>query len=215
MPFSRKGIFFVILLISSVNAQAQFFDSIGSSLSYRPALDFKLDSRNSFIAARLARIWGVKVGLDFNHTVKLGLGYNWLSNDINREFSIVNSRGEPETASAQFHFRYISAYGEYVFFRKHPWEVSVLVLVGYGRSHLSYFDQYWVHTETPSKGIILYEPYMTAEYRLFTYFGVGAGIGYRLAYSSDRFSRRQLNSPIYVLKVKAYLSDLYRDFVQK
>ncbi len=213
MPFLVKGFFFVLCFSNGGEARAQFFDSIQTAVKYPPRLEVKFDSRNSFIGSRYARIYGVKVGLDYNGTFNFGLGYNWLSSDVFSNMTITNSRGELEEVKAQYAFNYISPYAEYVFYKKEPWNISVSALLGFGRASFSYFDSYWVHTTTNPDLVVVYEPYMTARYRLFKYIGVGAGVGYRLALSEDKFSRNRLNSPIYVLKFRLYLVDLYKDLM--
>lgn len=213
MPFLVKGIFFVLWFVLAQNAYGQFFDSIQTSLEHPPRPEVKFDSRNSFIGARYARIYGIKAGLDYNGTFKFGLGYNWLSSDVFRTMSIRNSRGEVEEVKAQYTFNYLSPYAEYVFYKKEPWNISVSALLGFGRANYAYFDSYWVHTSTNPDFVMVYEPYMTARYRLFKYIGVGAGVGYRLAVSQDKFSKSRLNSPIYVIKLRLYLADLYRDLM--
>jgi len=214
MPFSLEGIFCLFLLLFSVSqsGHAQFFDAIEESLQHKATLDAKFDSRNSFIGARYARIFGVKLGLDYNDTFKAGIGYNWLSSDIYKTLTVTDFNiNESYDIRAQYHLSYFAPYAEYVFYQDDPWEISILVLVGGGWAKYSYWDRYWNHVTTDPEFVFLYEPYMTAQYRLFKYVGVGAGVGYRLAMSSDRFSRTRLNSPIYVLKLKIYASDIYRD----
>ena len=216
MPFVLKGIFFVLLFaLYSNNSNAQFFDAIATSIKSKPHLDFKFDSRNSFIGSKYARIYGLKLGFDFDETFKIGLGYNWLSSDLYRTHTVTNSKGDASTLQTQYKLGYFSPYAEYVFYNKDPWDISILVLVGGGYSHYTYWDEYWVHMQTERSFVFLYEPYMTAQYRLFSYFGIGAGVGYRLGYSGDKFSRTKLNSPIYVFKLKVYLSEFYTDIKDK
>lgn len=214
MPFITEGIFCLFFILSAGNniCCAQFFDAIDQSFHHKATLDAKFDSRNSFIGARYARIFGVKLGLDFNDTFKAGIGYNWLSSDIYKSLTVTDFIvNESYDVNAQYHLSYFAPYAEYVFYKEDPWEISILVLVGGGWSHYSYWDRYWNHINTDKKFVFLYEPYMTAQYKVMKYFGVGAGVGYRLAMSADKFSRTRLNSPIYVFKLKIYASDIYRD----
>lgn len=214
MPFNLKGIFFVLVLFycSSSSCNAQFFDAIETSLREKPKFDFKVDTRHSFISARVAKILGVKVGVSYANTTKFGLGYNYLWSKVKNERTIINSKNERESVNATFKFWYLSPYFEYVFYNEDPWEISILALVGGGTSHFKYQDKYGVNYSTDKSFVLLWEPYMTAQYRVLKYFGVGAGIGYRLPLSGDKFSRRQLISPIYVLKMKVYLQEILEEF---
>ena len=215
MPLFYKGIFFISILLLSFNCQAQFFDSIRTSLTYKPKLDVKLDSRNGFISASVARIIGLKVGLDYNKTFKIGAGYNFLFSDIKQNVAVVDHSGNRNTIQGEYRFQYLALYSEYVFYKNDPWEISILAHFGGGVSRIRYTDLSGNSSNTPSKFVLLYEPYMTAQYKFLKYFGVGAGVGYRLAYSSDQFSRRQLNSPIYVYKFKFFFAEFYQDVLKK
>jgi len=214
MPFYWKGIFCLCFLVVGFvhHGKSQFFDAIEESFNHKPKLDAKFDSRNSFIGAKYARIFGVKLGLDYNETFKVGIGYNWLSSDIHRDLTVTDfSSNESYSVNSQYHLSYFSPYAEYVFYKKDPWEISILVLVGGGFARYSYWDINWNRVVTDPSFVFLYEPYMTAQYRVMKYFGLGAGVGYRLAMSSDKFSRTRLNSPIYVFKLKIFASEIYED----
>ncbi len=210
MPFF-KGIFFTCVFMSALQVHGQFFEGIRASFNEQPVVDVKIDTRNSFIATRLARISGIKVGLDFGGKVRLGLGYNQLMSRI-RDKRIVAENGRREEVNYRYRFWYLSPYMEYTFLEKSPWEASILVLLGAGRSSFTYDDLNGLEVRTPGDFVFLYEPYMTGQYRVLKYLGLGAGVGYRLAYSKDRFSRNQLNSPIYVFKLKVYVAELYDNF---
>ena len=216
MPFI-KGIFFwlLILTVGGLSAQNDFISDIRLSLNENPTLDFRIDSRHSFITARVARIVGIKVGANFDHRVKIGLGYNMLWNDISQNRIISNSRDEVETVNANFHLSYISPYFEYSFYTQERWDISILALLGIGRSHFSYTDQFGKEYKTDPSTFVLWEPYMTAEYKLWKYFGVGAGVGYSLAFSQNAFTRRNLTSPIYVFKFKLYFNELFKDLKER
>jgi hypothetical protein len=211
MPFF-KGIFFVLYFFYALNSEAQidFISDIKSSFKEQPTLDFRIDSRHSFISARIARIVGLKVGANFGDKVKTGLGYNLLWNRVSEEREITNSQGQRESVNAYYRLGYFSPYFEYSFFTDIRWDISILALVGFGRSRFEYTDQYGKDFETDPSGVVLWEPYMTAEYKFWKYFGVGAGVGYRLAYSSNSFARQNLSSPIYVYKLKIYFDQLFK-----
>ncbi len=195
----------------SVSAQEEFIDDIKFSLQQKPSPDFRIDSRHSFVANRVARIFGVKAGLDYNEKVKLGLGFNFLWNDVQQQRVLTNELGDLDTLDATFKLNYFSPYFEYVFYRENNWQISVLGLVGVGKSRFDYTDNTGFEGSINNSWVFLWEPYMSAEYRVWKYLGIGAGVGYRLAYSSNTFTRSRLSSPIYILKLKVYMKDLLKD----
>lgn len=209
-PFYTKGFFFAVLLtLYFQNLQAQFFDSIYTSLKYKPKIDFRLDGKTSFIGSSYARISSIRLGVDFNKTFKLGIGYNWLSNDIHNYLAINNSRNEIELVHNQLKMEYISVYGEYVFFRDKKWEIAIQASLGGGFVYNTYWDKYWIHHEETNSLILVYEPHMMADYKIIRFLGIGGGVGFRLATSNYTVVSNQLNSPIYVYRLKIYIEELY------
>lgn len=213
MPLN-KGIFFALFFLFQINvaqAQKDFVEDIKFSLQQNPSPDFRVDSRHSFVANRIARILGIKAGLDYNQKVKIGLGFNFLWNEVEQERVLTNELGNLDTLNATFKLNYFSPYFEYVFYQEEKWQISVLGLVGVGKSRFDYTDNTGFKGSINNSWVFLWEPYMSAEYKIWKYVGVGAGVGYRLAYSSNAFTRSRLSSPIYILKLKVYLKDLLKD----
>lgn len=60
--------------------------------------------------------------------------------------------------------------------------------------------------------ILLYEPSMTVTYRFFRYFGVSAGLGYRLLLLGNKKIHETINSPTYSLGLNLFFGTIYKDF---
>lgn len=213
MPFIAKGIFFAFFSFLSIASysQADFFSSISDAIRSDPKLDFKIDSRNSFVGSRYARILGVKVGANYDDVFKVGIGYNMLLSEVRTNRMITNSAGQRELVSARFRMRYVSPYAEYNFYNESPFQLSILVLTGMGSSNFTYQDFYGVEYVTPKRINFIYEPYMLGEFKPFKYVGFGAGVGYRLIASGDKYTQRKVNSPIYVFNLKIYFDEIWDD----
>ncbi len=192
--------FLVLFLFVSVRySQAQFFDTISYSLKQKPQLDFKVDSRNSFISNRQARIFGVKVGLNFNKKVKIGIGYNWITSDVFR----------PSDKSF-LKYAYLSPYFEYVYYKQDKWWLSIPVQFGLGWARYQYNNN--SHT-SPTYFLLHYEPAMIGMYEPVRYLAVGGGVGYRLMLIGQKNLDNKLTAPIYIIKVKLYLDRFIRLFL--
>ncbi len=179
-------------------------DSLRNILKYKPAPVFKFDSRNSFIAGRSARIQGIKLGVSFNKTLSLGIGYNWLGQGFTERMVVNNTIVEVELK-----MRYIAPYIEYSFYKKGPWEVAVPVQLGFGKSFLQYKNG--EQKNIFSKGrIILYEPVMTVEYKILNLVGLGVGLGYRVMLKNNRAIDHRLTSPIYVLRARIIFDEIVK-----
>ena len=209
MLFNLRGIFFVLMCTCISRGQAQdytnFQEHIRESFRSKPGLDIRVDLRNSFITTRLAQVRGVKLGLDYNSTVKLGLSYNWLESDIIRK--VTDDQGN--AIGANLKYRYIAPYFEYAFYRKDPWEISIPVHLGLGLANYEYRQTQLVRL--PSRFILGYEPYMVARYVVLKYFGIGAGVGYRLVFIGNSALQENFNSPIYVFKFQLLLGRIWSD----
>lgn len=175
------------------------FDSIQASLQHKPSLYFNYGTRNSFITNQYAKVKDIKAGITFNKQFTLALGYSWLNSDFKSKLS--------NDVDANLKMRYFTPYMEYSFLEHNNIEVTIPVHLGLGWSF--YRD---VNKNNYNKSfIITYEPAMTATYRLFKYFGIGAGFGYRLMLIGNSSINENFNSPIYLLKAKLFFGDIYRD----
>ncbi|PLX11938.1 MAG: hypothetical protein C0594_03000 [Marinilabiliales bacterium] len=201
---------FIILLFYSFLVSSQQFDPARLSLKEKPGLLLKLDTRNSFVANRSARITGVKVGLNFDNVVKIGAGYNWLKSDISKDLYIADSHVILDTISARLKFRYLSYFAEYAFYRKGNWEFVIPVQLGFGNIFYQY-DLAASERNTKKQFSVIYETNLSGHYRFLKYFGIGVGIGYRIMLFGNKTHNTNFNSPIYILKLKVFLGDLAKD----
>lgn len=208
-----KGIFvYVVLFPFVLTAQTSepFIDSIINSFNYPPRLDLRLDARTSFITNNPARIVGVKLGVDFNDKVKVGIGYNWLRSTILNNEYINKGLGRTEIYT-RLVLRYFSPYFEYTYHNSPKLELSIPVMIGLGTSHytpLNVQDSPF-YTSNP-RMVVFYEPSSTGLYKPIKWFGIGFGIGYRLVFVGNRGLNQNFNSPIYVLRAKLLLGEIYR-----
>jgi hypothetical protein len=207
MLLLSRGIFFALLIFCYEFSQAQsdFVGEIKSSFKTKPKLDLRFDTRNSFITSRLAQVRGLKLGIDYEGKVKLGLSYNWLHSEIKRERSV-----NDQLVQSKLHYAYLAPYFEYAFYRKGPWEISVPIHLGLGWANYNWSLQ-GLSESSPYRFILSYEPYMTCRYTVLRYFGLGAGVGYRLVLIGNSDLGENLNSPIYVFKVQVLLGKIWAD----
>jgi hypothetical protein len=57
----------------------------------------------------------------------------------------------------------------------------------------------------------MYEPAMTVQYRFLRYFGVSAGLGYRLVFKNNEILKQQMSAPVYLVGLKIFFDDLWKD----
>lgn len=200
--------FFISILsffILSIQGRAQLFDSIRTSFDYKPKFLVKFDTRNSFISNQYAKIHGIKVGLSFNKTTNVGVGYHWMPKrsiapDLNNSNKI------------DLKFGYGVAFFDYNFYKSKHWSGEIPVQIGVGKAQ--YTDADLAITKA-SSWIIIYEPAMTIEYKFMRYFGLGGGVGFRLAIKSNQQIKESFTAPEYILRVKIYFGDIYKEEILK
>jgi hypothetical protein len=199
-------------MLCCVNSNAQLISSLKDQFKQKPKFSLRFDTRNSFIANKAAKIRGIKFGLDYGKDVTIGMSFNWLDKKFSTTKNVM--QGE-DTVVAHLDFGYLGAYFEYTFYRTEHWEISIPVQIGIGSTFFGFRDEKNKQQRLYQKPIIVYEPSMTADYKFWRYLGVGAGVGYRLMLVNNKDIEGNFNSPIYVLKLKVYLGDMYRDVFKK
>lgn len=199
---------FLVAFMKLTDGYSQKFEEeIKEAVKSKSKFELKLDSRNSFINRANIRMFGIKVGLQFDNTLSFGLGYNFLLTD----FKVNNSVWEGNSYNGFLKYRYVSPYLEYIFYRDNRWTFSIPVQLGFGNS----MYQLNVNKEkrlVKKKFVVSYEPAMVFEYRLVKYLGLGAGIGYRLMLKQNRLLEEKFSSPVYLFKAKIYFNEIIQQF---
>lgn len=209
---SLKPIYFVLLsfVFISFSAPAQIVeDDIGKAVSKPPDPFLRFDTKNSFISNAGVKIWGINLGLNYSDTFKYGLGLYGLSTPIKRNFYETNA-GITDTINTELNFAYLALFGEYVFYQTKHWQGSLPLQIAVGGTNFAgtYNDSTYIYHP---KLVMHYEATLTGHYRFLRYFALGGGIGYRIMLIDNKPLDLQLTSPIYILKFKFFIGDVYRD----
>ncbi len=186
-------------------AAQEFEAELKEAIRQKPKLELRLDSRNSFINQSGVRVYGLKLGVQFDNKLSFGLGYNQLWSDVKNtiEYKEIEHR-------SRLRFYNISPYVSYVFYRDEKWELSIPVQFGFGSSFYQNRENFGPD-KIHQKFVVSYEPAITFQYRFLKYFGAGLGIGYRLMLKPNRELEERFTSPVYIFKTKIYFQDLLQD----
>ncbi|HEY0976506.1 MAG TPA: hypothetical protein VGE21_03465 [Flavobacteriales bacterium] len=196
----------LIGLCLSGGVQAQLLDSLSLFASKPPRLVVKLDTRGSFISNRNVGLWGAKVGLEHGGRLQYGIGYSFLRTEVVQQ-RVIEGLG---MVPVSLRLGYVTPYVEYAFYQRGPWEVRIPVQFGIGAGSLVHRDAEGGRHRIQRGTLFVYEPSMTVQYRFLRYFGAGAGWGLRLVFTGADLGER-LTAPIYVVGLKVFFGDLYRD----
>ncbi len=173
---------------------------------------FSFDTRRSFIVSRNATIFGLKPGVELNKKHRFGIGLYSLSNPI-----ILDDVRTPEfdTAAIRLEFGYGSIYYEYVLLNNKRWEFTVPFHLGGGTVKLSHRDSLGQFIPWREQGVMATELSVTGYYKVLRWFAVGGGVGYRAMVTRDEQTKRAFNAPIYIIKARLLVGEIYKMIFKK
>jgi len=184
------------------------------SFKTKPKFFLTLDKTGSFVGGRAASTNEIKLGLEFKKTLRLGIGFGELVSDIVADKSIVTElSGKDSLVKAELSLSYFSLNSEYVFYDSKRWQIAMPVGVGIGSSYFSYFERVkgeYKTNRTDEGGVLIMVATGQATYRILRWVGLSGGVGYRFALISNSKVQESFNSPVYVLKVRIFLGEIYK-----
>lgn len=185
----------------TINQDVDMFELILISLESSPKFYLSFDNRNSFISSRNALFLGVKAGLEYDELFRYGLGFTSLYNQTYATY-INDIKKSEETLN----FNYVSIFAEYIFYKENPkFELSMPINLGLGYS--------WLANKISTTGHfqMLYEAQLNGMYFPVKFFGLGAGVGYRLMLINNPHIDEQFTAPIYSFRAKLILGQLFNN----
>lgn len=196
-------------------SQAQIFSDINKSLQAKPKYFLTLASFNTFIDGSFASFDGAKTGLAFDKRVKFSVGYFQLANNgvvtpIDIEEDTLRYR-----TNGQLEIYFFNLSGEYLFYNEFPWQLSAVPFdLAFGSAHYEYISRLQKkRIKGPSEFIILYQPAVTAQYNILTWFGFGVSAGYRFTALRSRQQTRNLDGFNFSLDFRLSVDELYEELV--
>lgn len=174
---------------------------------------FSLDSYYSFIGSKSADVFGFKAGIEWDDTWRFAAGYNKITSDIIEYKQLPGqerSYAGRDSVKAQLYLRYYPVMAEYVFHNHDPWQLSVPLSIGYGRSYFQYYDTREEARRIFEHGVLVSDIGLSAQYKILKWIGLGAGLGYRLMLVNNPKIDTRFNSPIFSLKLKLFPSEIYK-----
>lgn len=171
------------------------------ALKTKPKFMAGFDTKRSFISSRDVSIFGIKTGLDFDGKIRLGFGIYFLSTPFYRSFkvSLPGSGGALDTIPAKLHFTFLGYFAEYIFLRSKRWELGFPLYVGIGEVN---FPDVPGFKQQP---LLLGQFLFRADYKIFPFFGLSGGIGYRQILAGNTVIQENFNAPIYSFGIKLWL----------
>lgn len=216
--FMRRCFYTLVLLVLGSVLQAQVIDSLAQALRKRPGLTGGFSTKWTFIDGFTSPIYTGRIGLNYDHWVRMGLGFSQLklspyeSGADNRPFYIdqpvIDASGE-HVVPARLNLFYGILFAEVIYHRTRRWQFSSQIILGAGSSDYRYTwtgEKFRVNRHF----ILLYEPAISGQYKVFPWFGAGIDVGYRLMIINNPEIGSRFNSPVYDLKMIIFWGELFK-----
>lgn len=210
-----QGLLWVMMVPRAAAMDGGVWDTIGVSFEKKPKFYVGLNSFNSFINKDRAKVTTLQLGLDWNKRVRLGIGFNGLNSNTNvvDRISVPTDSGMVVT-NGNMQFGYVSVNAEYAYYKNYPWTFTVPLHLGFGNFHYSYIltqaDGTRKGYQTADRPLTIFDVRATAQYNIFKWLGVGAGLGYRCKLSKNKNTRDQFSSPVYDIGLRIFFGEIYR-----
>ncbi|UOQ52545.1 hypothetical protein [Hymenobacter cellulosivorans] len=169
---------------------------------------FQFDNRYSIIDGKLVGINGLKLAVEWRGRLRAGAGGYLLSNGIPSQEEV--PAHYPSGTRSELRFRYVAAYAEYLFIRSNRWELSAPLQLGVGRFFTNFTEPGGAQSKDAKSTVWLMEPSVSSHFRVFPWFGIGVGAGWRETLFVERNLDETLDGPIFYGRVKLFLGDLYK-----
>ncbi|MEY3443081.1 MAG: hypothetical protein RLZZ519_1362, partial [Bacteroidota bacterium] len=148
------------------------------------------------------------VGLDFEKRARVGFGVYTLASQFNRNFIRTDFFGIVDTIESQLRFNYLTAYFEYVLLTTKHWEVSIPLHLGVGDASFTKLNQ-------EPKSFLLGEVLVLANYKIFPFLGLAAGIGYRQILVGGYAIRENFDAPSYNFGIRFWAGYFVEKYLKK
>ena len=205
----RQVSFIFFLLFISQVSKAQFLDTLHTIFKNKSSIDARLESRNSFINNQLISVTGVRLGVAYQRKLRVGGGISWMKSNYSTDFYATNEIGKIDTIKKYLKFTYLCYYIDFVFYKTKRWQLSVPIQVGTGLAWFQKGEKFNLYSGDKKSFLLLYEPGITAQFKVFKWFGLGTDIAYRFTLKNTKKIGEKLNSPTYSFKVLIWFDQIF------
>lgn len=162
--------------------------------------DFVFDARQTIISSTVARIGGIRVGMEYRRVHRFGFGFYGLGDGVN---TTSLEELSPNITSATFYLRYSSIFYERVLFFNKKWEISATAHLGKGTISGDYLiDGEGRRRSYPERTVRPFEISTTTYYNLNWWISAGVGVGYRYMRKTPDEIQPVYNAPVAILRVR-------------
>ncbi len=189
---------------------------------------FALDIRKSLVKDIPIRMTGLKIGVTFKKKHTIGIGYYNMGHpilgyytsdpveyDANQSLVTRSGRSVYVPTSVSLSLQYFSLFYEYRILARKRWNLDWTAQYGIGKAYISATNQrngLRIPGYPKSTHIHLLESSVLLQYKIFSWLGAGAGIGYRYMLNPNEYISTTFNYPIWVIKLMVSPAKLLKVF---
>jgi len=199
-------IFFIFLFVQS---KAQYLDTLHEVFKHKSNFTARLESRYSLINNQITSVTGIRLGVAFQRKLRLGGGISWLKTEYKKTIQNVEADEQYRNTLLFLKFGYMCFYADFVFYKTKHWQLSVPIQAGMGMIWYQKFSDYKIFGNETKYGLLIYEPGITVQFKVFKWFAVGSDIAYRFALKNNKKISERLSSPTYSLKIIILFDQLF------
>ena len=173
---------------------------------------FQFDNRRSFVLDQPAPFSGLKIGVEYLKVHDFGLGFYSTQEPVRAK-----AKNGVNEVLAQMN--YTTLFYQYAFYQTRKWEFAAPFHFGggstdirevYKGTNITALDPRGNEKIFPEVRFSVLEFGVGGQYKIFNWFGIGTGLGYRFTLKSDRNAKNLINAPTYSFKFKLFLGELWR-----
>jgi hypothetical protein len=211
----RSAFLIISLVCLTFAAKGQFGQDIIESFHNKPKFFFDLTGYTSFMKGDYATFSGIRTGLNFNNTMKVGVGISRLNSSVVTPIHISENNLDYTTNGA-LRLMYGEVIIEYLFYKDESWQISLPIGFGYGRMHYKYISRSVdALSRSPSYSIWLFHPEVAGEYKVLKWVGATASIGGLTSLNSVKEFNGSIASPTFSIGVKLFFDEIWNNLFKK
>ncbi len=173
------------------------------------------DANRSFFAGRPVTINGLRLGAKYKEVHRFGIGFYALKRGVFFTDIDVDKEDATDTSYVQFNVGFASLFYEYAFFRSKRWELAVPTYLGAGDVSATYSDTAGLYQPLRTSPFVATGTGVVAQFKIIRWFGLKAGVGYRLVFNEEKAIRKAFRGPYYKFGVSIFFGDLYNSLFRR
>lgn len=158
---------------------------------------FQLDNRFSSIRNQKITVFGTKIGFQYKKLTRFGMGSSFIINPVYLNY--FNKKTNQEETN-KISFWYFSFFNDWILYKNNNWELFLTEQLGYGKPSLIKEVNDDVISDV-NVNLYVNEFSVQVNYKFTSWFGIGAGFGYRSLLNKKSVLSNTFDAPIYIAKL--------------